>query len=860
MLLAASDPKSRDEHIMMFMHVGAALEVALDEYFAITGNADDCLRDEAGSIRDYREHVLAEWAALIAGGEGYSGKDADEHLEPWKEMMRTVAMCAAHLGSSQTFAAEKGVIDLARDLRRDQAVAIGAGLLSFVLLSFGIITVIVPTARRAKRLADVARMLSDGNRSVDCGVGGNDEIGDAGRALDRMRVLMGQRESELVRRVTEARELAAALERSPLTTFITDGAGAVVWSSRAAGDAKGMSLQSMLRNARYDERQVRAAQAALAGGEPFTCERTLLNAEGGRCWFNLDAYPIRDERGQLSNYVVIERDVSMARRAELNREGNARVMAMLVGATPLSVVLGAFARHLEETMPGILISVMTLEGDRLRQSAAPTLPVAFAKLVDGIQIGPDVGSCGRAAFVGEEVVVADVATHPYWARYRGIADAFGIRACWSFPCRAPDGEILGTLAAYLRTPREPSASERQMLQMGTNFASLALARQRADQRNALRSLELSEARAELERIRRETGAASAARSELIASALRDLRGAVASAARRANPQRALDETLQSAEDIGWSLMRDDRRPSGTRMWRVPGATVRDAIAGLADAAAVASVDIRLDLVTEGESALPELALCDHERLRRTLTHLVSTAIERAGRMRIAVRMDCGWHEHQGTLRVVMRDGCTADLEAGCALARIVAERDGGVVRVHREGEMRVVVLTVPCVTLGRGAAGDAMEPVTPIDAGESSPHLSGRVLVVDDHGDNRTLFTTHLRQVGLAVEEASNGTDAMAAILNRAGMPPLDLVLLDMQLPGIDGYGVARGVRAAGLGVPIIATTAHGMQGERERCLAAGCDEVALKPIARNELLGIVARVLRRGSSEREIAAVLPVA
>ncbi len=846
----------------MFVHVWAALEVALDEYFAMTANEADCLRDEVGSIRDYRSHVLAEWAAIVAGGGSYTSQDADAHLEPWKEMMRTVAMCAAHLGSTQSFAAEEGVVDLARALRRDQAVAIGAGLLSFALLAFGIVTVIVPAARRAKRLADVARLLSDGNRSVDCRVGGNDELADAGLALDRMRVTMREREAELGRRVTEARELAAALERSPLTTFITDDAGAVVWSSRAAGDAQGVPLQAMLRGAHYDERQVRAALAAVAGGEPFTCERTLQSSEGGRCWFNLDAYPIRDEQGKLSNYVVIERDVSIARRAELNREGNARVMAMLVGATPLSAVLGAFARHLEETMPGLLISVMTLEGDRLRQSAAPTLPVAFARLVDGIQIGPDVGSCGRAAFVGEEVVVADVATHPYWIRYRGIADAFGIRACWSYPCRAPDGEILGTLAAYARTPREPTTSERQMLQMGTNFASLALARQRADQRNALRSLELSEARTELDRIRREMGAASAARSEMIALALRDFRSALASAARRSHPQRAIDEALQSANDIESSLLRGEHPPAATRMWRVPAATVRDAIAGLADAAAAAFVDVRLDLVHEGETALPELALCDHERLRRALAHLVSSAIERSPRTRIAVRVDCLWHDQQATLRMAINDRCIADLEAGCSLARVVAERDGGVVRVHREGEERVVVLTVPCITLGRRVAEEPWEPLAPapVDADGVTPRLNGRVLIVDDHGDNRTLFTTHLRQAGLTVEEACNGTEAMAAILNRSGKPPLDLVLLDMQLPGIDGYGVARGVRAAGIGVPIIATTAHGMQGERERCLAAGCDGVALKPIARGDLLAVVMRFLRRGSSEREIAAALPVA
>jgi CheY-like chemotaxis protein len=125
--------------------------------------------------------------------------------------------------------------------------------------------------------------------------------------------------------------------------------------------------------------------------------------------------------------------------------------------------------------------------------------------------------------------------------------------------------------------------------------------------------------------------------------------------------------------------------------------------------------------------------------------------------------------------------------------------------------------------------------------------LHGRVLVAEDGVDNQRLIERLLSRVGLELTFASDGRSAIDLALGaeREGRP-FAAVLMDMQMPEIDGYAATQALRDAGFTRPIIALSAHAMIEDRERCLAAGCNAFAAKPIDRRALLDLLAEHLAK--------------
>jgi two-component sensor histidine kinase len=130
------------------------------------------------------------------------------------------------------------------------------------------------------------------------------------------------------------------------------------------------------------------------------------------------------------------------------------------------------------------ILFLSPDGKHLLEGAAPSLPDEYNKAIDGIAIGPAVGSCGTSAFSGEPVFVTDIASDPRWADFREIALKYDLRACWSVPIKSADGKVLGTFANYYREPREPTNRDMQVIAMVAHTAAVAIERHRHDQERA----------------------------------------------------------------------------------------------------------------------------------------------------------------------------------------------------------------------------------------------------------------------------------------------------------------------------------------------------------------------------------------
>jgi len=129
----------------------------------------------------------------------------------------------------------------------------------------------------------------------------------------------------------------------------------------------------------------------------------------------------------------------------------------------------------------------------------------------------------------------------------------------------------------------------------------------------------------------------------------------------------------------------------------------------------------------------------------------------------------------------------------------------------------------------------------------TSEELIGRVLVAEDGLDNQKIIERFLSRAGLEVELAENGRSACdKAIAALEAGQPFDLIFMDIDMPVLDGYEATALIREAGYKGPVIALTAHALPTDRERCLEAGCDDYATKPIARESLLATAARYLEK--------------
>jgi PAS domain S-box-containing protein len=216
-------------------------------------------------------------------------------------------------------------------------------------------------------------------------------------------------------------------------------------------------------------------QAALRGEPPPPLEAPFRRPDGSPGWLHVNIAFIK-EGHQIREVMGISRDITELKRNELLITSQNRVLELLASGAPLSAILETICRSVEELAPGVLCSILLLEGDRLRHGAAPSLPHDYNQKVDGLKIGPTVGSCGTAAYLKKPVIVSDTFTDPLWADFRDLAQQYGLRACWSTPILSQQGEALGTFAMYYREVRSPSAYELQLIERTAHLASLAIER------------------------------------------------------------------------------------------------------------------------------------------------------------------------------------------------------------------------------------------------------------------------------------------------------------------------------------------------------------------------------------------------
>ena len=274
--------------------------------------------------------------------------------------------------------------------------------------------------------------------------------------------------SPLMMWVTNARAECIYLNRSWYEFTGQDETGALGfgWLDAVHPDDRGWSGETF--------RKANARQ------EPFRLEYRLRDRDGQYRWAIDAASPRFGPGGEFLGYISSVLDIDDRKKNENLRLLQNQLLELAIQDMPLEDILEKVILAVEaRSDSGMKASVLLVDADRqrLRHGAAPSLPSAYNAAIDGVAIGPEVGSCGTAAFRGEAVFVSDIDIDPLWKDFRDLAAQHGLRACWSTPI-VGDTEVLGTFAMYYSEPRSASQDDFALVNLVTHTVSLVIERRR----------------------------------------------------------------------------------------------------------------------------------------------------------------------------------------------------------------------------------------------------------------------------------------------------------------------------------------------------------------------------------------------
>jgi PAS domain S-box-containing protein len=300
---------------------------------------------------------------------------------------------------------------------------------------------------------------------------------------------------------------------------IIDTIPALAWSARPDGSAEffnrrwldyaGLSIEEASNwgwtAAVHADDRTRLAdywRSALPSGEPGEIEARLRRFDGEYRWFLFRAEPVRDVHGDIFRWYGVNTDIEDRKRAEALLAAEKRTLEMVANGARLEEILQDLCDTIDAQDRHILSAVMLMDpdGKHLSPVAGPRLPKPWIEAITPLEIGPDIGSCGSAAFLKQRVIVSDIATDPLWVDYRDVALSYGLLAAWSQPLLSKDQQVLGTFGMYYAEPHTPSETDLRLIEAASHIAVIAIEGERSQAALTRAFDEIAKSEAELRTI------------------------------------------------------------------------------------------------------------------------------------------------------------------------------------------------------------------------------------------------------------------------------------------------------------------------------------------------------------------------
>jgi PAS domain S-box-containing protein len=338
------------------------------------------------------------------------------------------------------------------------------------------------------RLEAVLDRWRQGDLSPRIATRDGSELGQLGELLDGMAATLQRRGADVA---AERERLGLVADAVPALVSFVDADRRYrflnhsyeVWFGRPKSELIGRRMPDLIGEEAYAA--VAAYVDGALAGRTQRFERMVRYKDAGTRHVAVQYLPaLRD--GEVEGFYVFVEDVSEARRAEALQSAQKRALELSMGGAPLAEALDALAAAAADMLGGsVAIFLADSQAGVLRLGAAAGLSDGYRAAIDPLPTGPHEPSCGRAAVLGERVVVPDVTEDPSWAPWRELAEAHGVRACWSTPIRHLGGPSLGVLTVHFPEPRRPSPEELESVDAFVRTAAVLLDRKRAEDHQRL---------------------------------------------------------------------------------------------------------------------------------------------------------------------------------------------------------------------------------------------------------------------------------------------------------------------------------------------------------------------------------------
>lgn len=605
-------------------------------------------------------------------------------------------------------------------------------------------------------------------------------------------------------------------------------------------------------------------------------EEPIETRERGTRMLHTKKIPIQDETGEPVYLLGISEDITERKKAESFTKRNAEVVEMIAKGEPASNIYDAIALMYEERHPGMRCSMLELHGNKLMHGGAPSLPKEYCDAVNGLENGPDIGSCGTSTYTGKRVLVENIETDHKWATIKDAALPHGMRCCWSEPIKDPSGKVLGAFGMYYDHTALPNEEELTDLQSAARLAGIIMERVRSENelnqhRQNLENL-VAERTLELEEAKKGAEDANQAKSLFLANMSHEIRtpmNAVIGMTHLALQSKLDDKQrnyLTKAHTSAENLLRIlndildfSKIEAGKLELEEIDFQLKDVINNMVSLIKLEAEKKGIQLVVSIDQDVPEYLVGDSLRLSQTLVNLSGNAVKFSEpgdtvSLKVALKEES---DLEAVLEFSVQDtGIGISKVQRKELFQPFSQADSSITREHggsglgliisrnivqmMDGDMCVesepdVGSTFSFTVRLQKQQGEPSQTGTSIrqtdaEVAVATTQLHGaKILLVEDNEINQELMLELLAANEIMVETAKDGQEALD-LLDREDF---DGVLMDCQMPVMDGYEATRHIREQDKynNLPILALTANAMKGDREKVLAAGMNDHIPKPI-----------------------------